>query len=1110
MSLEHFSQLERFFLKEETWFESMRILERYPQLVSKDFSRRLAVVAEATEDEAEMHLLQESSEVLARALAVGVEEAFREKIGNGGLFAGQARETRDLYYESRKPRVLGEAINQFVEALSCNDDPLAFDQGRTLRGFGATLFDLSNLVRDPIINHVGCLAYLGAAMGYLAADTPFAEESWLEYLVSLLGGMRKHLDLAESFAPETEESEFHRSVRRACQLVEDDLVEAGGFWERLAASLPILALAFACQHVDLPEPETTSSSGLDLQKTARFWRDIVVIWIERYGSDCFRGLIAAPPSNLFEPEGASPAHGRRFNPPSPDEVFAEFEPDDVLLQAPLTPARVVLAVLMMAVLSALPAPDKARSRLEMAEFILADAMEASAADRGSPFHSPTFLATLAAGVGAYLREGSGQFERFTAIRQAWSTSWLEEVVAIAEAELSGDPDQVDQSSPAVEAAAQAAMCMHDPVALLAAIANDLRLPDASRYRRTLDHLKALSFNRSGGGDVFLVDEDTPGLTEQAELLARFQGDPSSLDETEREELCDWLGAAYEAGRVSFPNANAELTLLINLGWLYLKSCSEDTLKWSARARRLALDEGALVDAATADLNISSFYLEVLRHQPPWSVDVDRALGRLHVLLGALSHALEALRIATVGLRFSDPEDRFHVGTLGYGEVRLLIEELLFEARDASLLTEYLLNARGMWFLLDLYDAASEIGDGPERPVVSWRDRSWVARSLPVDQDLPVGRGSAADVDVAEILSPAGEPQALWFGSMLEKDGERIASSLLAPPDAFTTTFEYYPASLCEPGAMSCLETAEALGSLFPEPGWRAAEAAHERGMRSVLFVSPDPGLPPIAMGMWRNPHEGSVSVLADLFDVVYCPTLAPRRGAMTWTDESRPAAPQAFVVCDPLGDLSGARVVPELAHRVCGNAGRGVRPPANRETVLATIDACSLADGVLVYQGHSQSGGIDEPGAACLLLEPLGPSWAVAEPLRLRELLAGVRDSSSGRMPRRVAFLSCASGSTAAPYDATGLAMGALAAGSNVVVSTLQPVSDSGRWDPTVDQMVDVLRAPQPWTAFAHWQRQAARELEAMDSEDARWALSSLTMFGGPYVRGDATVAGDE
>lgn len=1110
MRLDHFSQLERSFLEEESWFKAMRVLERHPPLVSEDFSRRLALAAEATEDKAEMHFLRESSEVLARALAVGVEEAFREKIGNGGLFAGQARETWDLYCESGEPKVLGEAIDQFVEALRCNDDPLAFDQGRTLRGFGAILFDLSNLVRDPIVSHVGCLAYLGAAMGHLAANTPFAEESWLEYLVGLLDGMRKHLDLVESFAPGTEESEFHRSVRRACEMVEADLAEAGGFWERLAVSLPILALAFACQRVDLPEPEISSSRDLDLQKAARFWRDIVVTWIERNGSDCFRGLIAAPPSNPFEPEGVSPAPGRRFDLPSPDEVFVEYEPDDALLEAPLTPARVVLAVLMMAVLSALPAPDKARSRLEMAELILDNAMETSAADIGSPFHSPAFLATLAAGVGAYLREGRGEFERFTAIRQAWPTSWLEEMIAIAEAELSGDPDQVDQSSPAVEAAAQAAMCMHDPVALLAAIANDLRLPDASRYRRTLDHLKELSFNRSGGVGVFLVDEDTPGLTEQAELLARFQGDPSSLDETEREELCDWLGAAYEAGRVSFPNANAELTLLINLGWLYLKSWSEDTLKWSARARRLALDEGALVDAATADLNISSFYLEALRHQPPWSADVDCALSRLHVLLGALSHALEALRIATVGLRFSDPEDRFHVGTRGYGEIRLLIEELLFEARDASLLTEYLLNARGMWFLLDLYDAASGIGDEPERPVISWRDRSWVAQSLPVDQDLPEGRGSAAEVDVAEILAPAGELQALWFGSVLERDCERIASSLLAPPDAFNTAFEEYPASLCKAGTMSCLETAEALGSLFPERGWRAAELAHENGVRSVLFVSPDPSLPPIAMGMWRNPREGPVSVLADVFDIVYCPTLAPRRGLKTWTKESRPTAAQAFVVCDPLGDLAGARVVPELAHQVCGNADHGVRPPANRETVSAMIDACSLADGVFVYQGHSQSGGIDEPGAACLLLEPVGPSGAVAEPLHLRELLASVRDSSSGRMPRRVAFLSCASGSTAAPYDATGLAMGALAAGSEAVISTLQPISDSGGWGPTVDQMVGALRAPQPWAAFARWQGQAARDLKTIGSEEVRWVLSSLTVFGGPYVRRTATVAHDE
>jgi CHAT domain-containing protein len=1085
----------------------MRILERNPRLVNEDFARRLVLAAEASEDEAEAHLLRESSELVARAVAAGVEEAFREKLGLGGLIAGRARETRGRYYKTRDPKILGEAVDQFVEALGCDDDPLEFDQGGTLQGFGATLLDFAHLVPDPIVSHVGCLAFLAAATAHLAADTPLAEDSWLERLADLISGMRNHLDLAEASAPETAGSELHRSVRRACEQVETGLGEAtGGFWGRLEASLPILAVAFACPRVDLPVPEIKTRRDPRLQEAAEAWRKMVFTWIGRYGSDCFRALIATPLGNPLEPEATGLRPGRRLDQPSLDEVFTDAEPDVSLLEAPVTPGRGALALLMLAVLSAVRAPKEAQESLERAEALL-DEAPSSPRNACSPFHARAFLTTLAAGVGAFLKEGSA-LDRFSAVRQAWSMSWLEEMLASVEAELSGAPAPAGAPPLGTEAAIQAATCVRDPVARLAATGNDLGLPDAPRYRRLLDGLNDLLFGGNPGAGGFVVDEDTPGLTEKGELLARFQADPSSLQEAERNDLCDWLGAAYEARRVSFFDADAELTLLVNLGCLCLRSRREDTLKWSDWARRLALEEGALMDAATADINISSFYLEALRRQPAWSLDVDEAGARLLALLGALSHALEALRIATSRLRFADPEDRFHVGSIGYGEIRLVIEEALFEAKDASLLTEYLLNARGMWFLLDLYEAASGIDARPHRPAVSWRNRSWVAQSVAVDQDLALGHlGSAAEVDVAEILSPDGEPRALWFATMLESDRERVASSLLAPPNAFVATFEAYPATLREPGA--CLDVAEALGALLPHPLWSLAEALHDQGGRSALFVSADPGLPPIAMGMWRNPRQGAVSVLADAFDIVYCPTLAPRRSSIPWIEEGRPAAPAAFVVCDPLGDLPGGRAVPELAQLVLGNAGHGTRPPANRETVSALIDASALADGVFVYQGHSHSGGIDEPGAASLLLEPVGPSTAVAEPLLLRELLAGVRDSSSGRMPRRAAFLSCLSGASAAPYDATGLAMGALAAGSEAVVSTLQPIPDSGGWGPAVDQMVEVLRAPRPWEAFGRWQRDAARDLEEVNSEDVRWALSSLTMFGAPHGKGAGTVAAD-
>jgi hypothetical protein len=175
--------------------------------------------------------------------------------------------------------------------------------------------------------------------------------------------------------------------------------------------------------------------------------------------------------------------------------------------------------------------------------------------------------------------------------------------------------------------------------------------------------------------------------------------------------------------------------------------------------------------------------------------------------------------------------------------------------------------------------------------------------------------------------------------------------------------------------------------------------------------------------------------------------------------------------------------------------------------VLALLDECARADGVFVYQGHSESGGIDRPDEACLLLEPLSPGREVAERLSMRELLDGVRGSGSGRMPRRAAFLSCGSGVASARYDATGIAMAALAAGADAIVSTLQPVADAAPWRTIVDEMVEVLRADEPWEQFGCWQRRAAAALDEVDSEDARWAIASLAMFGTPFVRGDTVDA---
>ncbi|HVA18931.1 MAG TPA: hypothetical protein VMU55_02010, partial [Solirubrobacteraceae bacterium] len=186
---------------------------------------------------------------------------------------------------------------------------------------------------------------------------------------------------------------------------------------------------------------------------------------------------------------------------------------------------------------------------------------------------------------------------------------------------------------------------------------------------------------------------------------------------------------------------------------------------------------------------------------------------------------------------------------------------------------------------------------------------------------------------------------------------------------------------------------------------------------------------------------------------------------------------------------------------VCGNgAGNGVPyPRANRETVLALLEACARADGVFLYQGHSESGALDDPEAASLLLEPLTADTIVAEQLSMGELVRAIRRSALGRMPRRAAFLSCGSGVASQPYDATGIAMAALAGGSDAVVSTLRPISDDGPWSTLVNDLVETLLSAEPWQMFGHWQQQVAPQLESLD-EDARRTVASLAMFGAPFV----------
>lgn len=1098
-----FSELERSFVEEDNWFKSVRILERNPQLVDEAFARRLAEAAETSEDELERHMLDAMARFLARALEAGLETAAEEQLGQSGLLAGRAREARERFYETHDPEQLFEALDQFVLALLHDDDPLLFDHGMTLQGFGATLLDLTEAVDEPIFGHIGCLALLGSLTSLFTGTPLVTEGIWSDRLERASSGARMHAERLEARGVDGPARELYAAVRLACMEIEQAVASTPGRYDLLAqASFSAVCLALASTRIEIPPPSGDMALEPEFRQVVEAWLAVVLQWIERYGSDMLRLRLAVPPNE--EPDDSASVDAPSQLPPPP---VAEIGEELLAWPPAISSPMGVLPLLLAAVLSC--AADRAQSRalVENARRLLKPGQVPATSEPRSELDmllgASETLAALTNAVAAYVELEDTELQRFHGVRNALSTTPLALLVELLEPaardaiERFNDPPQ--QEAVFVVAAT---LVLRDLLSLLRASEHDLGLREGERYAALLERLNAVTGMESVLGG-FSVDPETPGLGEMQELLVQFENSPGSLTREEGDRVCDWLGDAYEAGRVYFPTTANELATLINLGWLGLNGLRPDTFTWLDRARRLALESDAPMDAATADLNAAAGYLTLVTGGSlPWTLDVEQLPARVAMISAGLSHALEALRITTVAAELADPHDRYHVGNIGYAGARVLLERLLFEAADAALLTEYLLNARGMWFLLDFHQMAGAGGveRGVERPVVSWRGRSWVAQSLPVDGALELSAlGTAAAIDVADVLAPGGEPQAFWFGSIVDEG--RLAASFVVPPREFFVMFAQDEETVRGLAGLPCAEAAAALGRLLPAAVWAIADALVEVDERMTLFVSLDPGLPPISMGLWRRDGEGAARMLADAFDVVYCPSLAPRPGATSWTTERRAAAPAAFVVCDPLGDLPAARVVPRLAREVRGNGAGGVRRPANRETVLALLDACAQADGVFVYQGHSESGALEEPGAASLLLEPLGPSDRVFERLGMLDVLHSAFGSMTGRMPRRAAFLSCGSGVASARYDATGIAMAALAGGSDAVVSTLRPVADAAPWTAIVDELVDVLCAADPWNAFGAWQRvQAAAVLDEPNAEPVRWAVASLAVFGAPFV----------
>jgi hypothetical protein len=127
----------------------------------------------------------------------------------------------------------------------------------------------------------------------------------------------------------------------------------------------------------------------------------------------------------------------------------------------------------------------------------------------------------------------------------------------------------------------------------------------------------------------------------------------------------------------------------------------------------------------------------------------------------------------------------------------------------------------------------------------------------------------------------------------------------------------------------------------------------------------------------------------------------------------------------------------------------------------------------------------------------------------MTDILASVIEAG-GRFPRRAAFLSCGSGIMGSGHDATGLAMAALAGGADAVMSTLGAVAHDASAGTIMDDAIEVLQAPNPWCAFAAWQQETARDIERAQHRDSWPLLTSLAIFGAPFVLDDASFAADD
>jgi hypothetical protein len=1126
-----FTKVEREFLDNPNWYESFRVLAANPGAASADFRARLEAERARHKEGTEEHLTYDRYlKVIDDVLANGLDAAMVHLLGHSGVLAGRARRKREEYYETTRASHLLEAIDLFILAVAIDDDPLEFNGAMTVQGLAATLFDLGQRVDDRGIDLLVGHAFLTATIGRLAARPLVFYPVWADALEKASRSAATAFSEARTlFDPESADGRFLDDVRldlgalaEQCRALNPDLGRFGDLTYRLVAA----ALVLADRDLVQPAPQRDPEAEEFLAQVQTAVGDLLADWMRRYAVDAHRVFLAMTLAHLDAAEEPNPpddAEGTYFEasvdiqraatrlierldsvPPMSDETDRLF--------------GTVIDLLRVATLTCTAQPNVARPLLDRAAALIVQLPGreddiADLAHREASLHEylgcrATFeilLRLLEAGIAAAAedRDIGRATAEFRAVLgetdvPAFLHSFIEALVAFHQS-IAGEADTIewdtlgdldshetwaafDDETRRIVAMTMTSvsllMVVEFPLAAWCVLVHDLGLTDPLGDTLALRDLTHVALVGDSNLSVVVARDADVRETLAPHIAALLDlHDLSTAASVAVEEAYLAVVAARRAGQLTYARQDTEITLLNALAIVAQRTDRhQDALEWLNEARRLTRGSRYVANVAIISTNLASLALDQVDATGSWELDVEegaRRLWWLSVGLAGVAQAFHALLRLDQGLR---PTDRYLTREVGFESLRVLGLRLLRAFSSPPLNAEFILNLTNNWFYREHLAVG---GPGVEkRRLMSVRGRSWLADALVPDLPAEGDDEAVASDDLVKILAADPNQPRLWLGGAVNHSTDEVMFSLVGP----TLIDGSYLTGVSTIADVD-LDTASArLGAALPDDLWNFAAYVRTEApdVRPILYVSVDSGLPPISIGMWSCPSDDAILV-ADVFDVLYCPTMSVVRPAVPLTEA-------VYVVCDPLGDLSGARIVPPGTTQVCGNGSDGFRP-ATRAQVVALMNACAQSAGVFLYQGHSSPGVQNSPGSAALYLEPAAADAVlVSAPLTMLDLLA---DLDGASLPPRLALISCGSGASPTRSDGTSIAVAAVAGGASAVVSTLAPVQEHDSWGDVVASVVDLLRSADPVRAFSRWQASVARGPDGIRKD-----VATLALFG--------------